>query len=145
MKKQLEHSYAEELHRLCATVKELALEEKYEQSIPQICNAMQKYPHDPIPHNLMGIIMEHMGDHKGAMKHFRAAWALDPTYRPANHNLHTYGTFFSGGGCAFDEDDVPAQRESNIEIVYNEYGVGRAVSKTVVEYDARGIGHAVRR
>lgn len=79
------------------------------------------------------------------MKHFRAAWALDPSYLPAKHNLNTYGTFFSTGHCAFDERDVPSTAPSNTEIQYDERGVGRFVYKTKIEYDQRGIGHIVRR
>lgn len=45
--------------------------------------AMGEYPHSPEPHNLMGIVLEKENEHVEAMKHFRAAWALDPTYLPA--------------------------------------------------------------
>ena len=73
--------------------------------------------------------MEKEGDHPGAMKHFRAAYALDPTYLPARQNLDHYGTFYSRGGCAYDESDCQQEAPSPYEI----------------EYDEKGIGHAVRR
>lgn len=145
MKIKVEDHPMGELEELCVRVRELASEKKYEGCIDAICQAMESYPHAPEPHNLLGIILEKTGDHLSAMKHFRAAWALDPTYLPAIQNLNTYGTFFSGGGCAFDESDLRSPAESNIEIVYDERGVGRVVSKTVIRYDERGIGHAVRR
>lgn len=111
MRKTNERPVAGELDLLCATVKELVAERKYDACIASICRAMGRYPHAPQPHNLLGIILEKTGDHPGAMKHFRAAWALDPTYLPASHNLNTYGTFFSSGGCAFDEGDLPAHTQ----------------------------------
>ena len=39
--------------------------------------AMLRNPHSAIPHNLMGILMEKENNHVLAMKHFRAAYALD--------------------------------------------------------------------
>lgn len=134
-----------ELKQLCTSVRAFVIDGAYEACMKPICQAMQQYPHAPEPHNLLGIILEKTGDHLTAMKHFRAAWALDPTYLPANHNLNTYGTFFSDGGCAFDESDVPPAPPSNLEIVNDERGIGRVVYKTKIEYDEYGIGHVVRR
>ena len=135
----------DELDQLCASVRALVTQGAYHRCLDPICRAMERYPHAPQPHNLLGILLEKTGDHSGAMKHFRAAWALDPGYAPANHNLQTYGTFFSGGGCAFNESDVPAEPESRLEIVYDARGIGRAVYKSKFEYDSRGIGRVVRR
>ena len=64
-----------------------------------------------------------------AMKHFRAAWALDPAYLPARQNLDTFGTFFSHGKSAYDESDCTEEK----------------LEEYVTEYDANGIGHLVRR
>lgn len=134
-----------ELKQLCASVRAFVTKEAYESCMAPICRAMAQYPDAPEPHNLLGIVLEKKGDHAGAMKHFRAAWALDPGYRPANHNMYTYGTFYSRGKCAFDESDVPPSPESSIEIVYDEYGVGHAVKKRKIEIERRGFGHAARR
>lgn len=41
----------------------------------------------PEPHNLFGIFAELTGDEDIARKHYRAAYALDPTYKPACRNL----------------------------------------------------------
>ncbi len=41
----------------------------------------------PEPHNLLGIYFEMKGDDGTARKHYRAAYALDPTYKPACRNL----------------------------------------------------------
>jgi lipoprotein NlpI len=95
-----------------------------------LCDAMGKYPHMPEPNNLLGILMEKQGDHVLAMKHFRAAWALDPTYRPARQNLESYSSFSPVETVAFDENDcLPDPLVDRFEI----------------EYDARGVGHAVRK
>lgn len=41
----------------------------------------------PEYHNLLGIIAEHNRDYCLACRHYRAAYALDPTYKPALNNL----------------------------------------------------------
>ena len=98
-----------ELDVLCSSVKALAVNGEYKTCFQITYAAMEKYPHAPHPHNLAGILLEKTGDHLTAMKHFRAAWALDPAYRPANMNLQTYGTFYSAGKAAYDESDCPAE------------------------------------
>ena len=41
----------------------------------------------PEPHNLLGILYELQGDDVAARQHYRAAYALDPTYKPSCRNL----------------------------------------------------------
>lgn len=41
----------------------------------------------PQPQNLLGILYEIKGNDSLARKHYRASYALDPTYTPACHNL----------------------------------------------------------
>ncbi len=124
---------AEELNRLCVTARELISLQDYEKCESLIRSAMGKYPHAPQPHNLIGILLEKKGDRLTAMKHFRAAWALDPTYIPARQNLDCYGTFYSSGKCAYDEDDCEADgkagKQSSYKIEYDEHGVGRFVRR----------------
>lgn len=134
-----------ELAQLCKDVRELVAKGATEACMEPICQAMKRYPHAPEPHNLLGIVLEKSGNHGAAMKHFRAAWALDPTYLPANHNLNTYGTFFSGGTCAYDESDLPPPREGNVYIEYDQRGIGRVMYRTRIEYGRHSIGCAVRR
>jgi len=95
----------ERLGELCDTVRILVEKRDFEQCESVIFIAMSKYPHAPEPHNLIGIVLERKLEHVAAMKHFRAAWALDPTYIPARHNLNLFGSFFPVGKCAFDESD----------------------------------------
>ena len=96
-----------QLQELCAAVRKYSTARDYQKCVAMICKAMGEFPNAPEPHNLFGIVLEKEGDHAGAMKHFRAAYALDPNYIPARQNLETYGTFYAGGKCAFDESDCP--------------------------------------
>ena len=118
-----------QLQALCDGVRKYVKARDFQKCVAMICQAMGEFPNAPEPHNLLGIVMEKEGDHAGAMNHFRAAYALDPTYLPARQNLDYYGTFYSRGGCAYDERDCPQEAPSPYEI----------------EFDERGIGHAVRR
>lgn len=123
----------ENLSTLCVTVRELISIQDYEKCESLIRSAMGKYPHAPQPHNLIGILLEKKGDHLTAMKHFRAAWALDPTYIPTRQNLDCYGTFFSSGKCAYDESDCKVEEtvgsRSNYKVEYDKHGVGRFVRR----------------
>ncbi|MEA4895359.1 MAG: hypothetical protein VB064_08850 [Oscillospiraceae bacterium] len=123
----------EDMSILCMTVRELIRTQDYEKCESLLRSAMEKHPHAPEPHNLIGILLEKKGDHPTAMKHFRAAWALDPTYMPARQNLDCYGTFFSRGKCAYDESDCNAEEKtgkwSDYKVEYDEHGVGRIVRR----------------
>jgi len=93
--------------------------------------AIGKYPHAPEPHNLLGLLLEAQGEHIAAMKHFRAAWALDPTYLPTRQNLDYFGSCYPSGKWAYDESDCPQEYdESNYRIDYDERGIGH-VAKNV--------------
>ena len=97
----------QELSELCNSIRNLVASQDYDKCGEIICQAMGSFPCDPQPHNLLGIVFEKVGNHVDAMKQFRAASALDPTYAPARQNLTTYGTFYSAGSAAFDESDCP--------------------------------------
>lgn len=112
-----------QLKNLCSAVQTLVHKGEYETCTRMICEAMEHYPHDPQPHNLMGIVLEHTGNHSQAMKHFRAAWALDPTYRPASQNLDNYGTFYSHGSCAYDESSCANAQTGSCEIPYHSHSM----------------------
>lgn len=97
-----------ECKKICMRVRTLIDAHAYEQCYEIITEAMKKYPSAPQPHNLLGILLENQGNHLLAMKHFRAAWALDPTYLPARYNLEVYGTFFTTKQGAYDETECPS-------------------------------------
>lgn len=114
---------------LCSHVRESVQSGEIETCIADVHSAMAEFPDAPQPHNLLGILLEKMGDHSCAMRHFRAAWALDPTYAPAEENLKTYATFSSRGRCAFDESDCPQGQEDSFSIIYDGNGVGRILRR----------------
>lgn len=117
----------DELKAICGYAKELIKEGKLLNCRKFILETMVKYPHSPVPHNLLGLLLEKEGDHTLAMKHFRAAWSLDPTYRPAKQNLDCFGCFFVRGSCAFDESDCPEEE------VMEPHNLHRPVQKQEME------------
>ena len=108
-----------ELSALCNVVRELIRKGDYAECEKLVADAMGKYPHAPQPHNLMGVLFEMKDDHAAAMKHFRAAWVLDPTYLPARHNLNLFASFNKIGKYAFDESDCSISEEDHDQSVNN--------------------------
>ncbi|MDF2537271.1 MAG: two component, sigma-54 specific, transcriptional regulator, Fis family [Herbinix sp.] len=132
MDKNIDIKSENEFVVLCRTVREFMEQRKYRECRQLITNAMGNYPHAPHPHNLLGILLENEGDHLLAMKHFRAAWALDPTYIPARYNLNRYGSLFATGNSAYDETDCSSKQEKELyKIEYDEHGVGHVVRRNV--------------
>ena len=82
-----------ELINLCNRVREYLAQRQFRACSEDICYAMYLHPDAPEPHNLMGLMLEKKNDHLGAMKHFRAALDLDPTYLPARENMMDYARF----------------------------------------------------
>ena len=90
---------------LISEIKSCIDEGKYRDGERMAAQAMKNNPNSPVPHNLMGIILEKENKHVQAMKHFRAAYALDPTYIPARFNMEQYGTFFPMSNPAYSEEE----------------------------------------
>ncbi|MCQ1529477.1 hypothetical protein [Lutispora saccharofermentans] len=65
----------------------------YPQAEESIKQAMLINPHSSVVHNLYGIFEELLMKDNLARKHYRAAYALDPTYKPAIRNLERISTF----------------------------------------------------
>jgi len=63
------------------------------QAREEIASAMAAYVDAPEPHNLLGIYYEQESDLQAARKHYRAAYALDPTYKPCCRNLERITCF----------------------------------------------------
>lgn len=117
-----------ELKELCILVKNLIEEKCFNDCESIITDAMKKFPHSPIPHNLLGILLEKMGDHQMAMNHFRAAWSLDSTFLPARKNLTSFGTFVpfaSNREVFYDENDCIEEKHGDYYVEYDKYGIGR--------------------
>lgn len=120
------------MHPLTAHIRALVAQRHFSEAEDEAAHAMAAAPHDAQPHNLMGIIAESRNDHVQAMKHFRAAWALDPTYRPARINMERYGSF-SGQmpRPVYDETECAPSSAEN-----------RPAYR--IEYDKHGIGHVIK-
>lgn len=105
-----------EISNICKEAKDKLQMGEFEKCEEFLCEKLSQYPHSAVPHNLFGLMLETLGNHTLAMKHFRAAWALDPTYLPARYNLEIYGTSFSIGNKhgAFDESDCPPFTEKPV-------------------------------
>ena len=119
----------EKLSKFCSDARKLVLSGDYEACRDIICTEMAKYPDAPHPHNILGILLEKTGDHSSAMKHFRAALALDASYRPAEQNLETYGTFYSHGRCAFDDSDCAPEPINCYTIKYSDEHICQVVRR----------------
>jgi hypothetical protein len=63
----------------------------------------------PEPHNLLGILYEMTGDFQAARRHYRAGYALDPSYKPCCRNLERLTGFESSAylaGRVFSDADT---------------------------------------
>ena len=85
-------------------VKEMIQSKYYKECEALISSLMLKSPHSALPHNLMGILLEKQGRHEEAMRHFRAAYALDPQYEPAEKNMENLGSFVMRHECDYGEN-----------------------------------------
>ena len=92
--------------------------------------AMIENCHAPEVQNLLGILAELTGDLRLAGKHFRAAYALDPTNKPASRNLDRITSFnYRFGETNPDFGDKPEEKEN---------------SPYIIEYDDNNIGHLMK-
>lgn len=64
---------------------------------------LARIPDSAIPFNLLGAIREMQGRYSDAFTFYRAASVIDPTYRPAKHNLDRLTTFPHRGGIILSD------------------------------------------
>jgi Tfp pilus assembly protein PilF len=76
-----------EFHKHLIEAAEKLRNKDFEKSYELIIAALSENPEAPEPHNLLGIWYELNQDIKVALKHYRAAYSLDPTYTPACKNI----------------------------------------------------------
>ena len=79
----LESNYSQSVSQAVSCLQSFRYEKAYE----LILRAMEERPDAPQPHNLLGIYYELGGNIDLARRHSRAAYSLDPTFRPACRNL----------------------------------------------------------
>jgi len=82
------------------------------------------------PHNLLGIFFEMKGDDSTARKHYRAAYALDPTYKPACRNLERLVEFVWG----------PVSREYDYGLGLQEENEAKHSQETASVIGPQGVG-----
>lgn len=96
----------ETLNDVIAKARHLMDQREYKQCEILLRKAMSDFPDDAVPHNLMGLLYEKKNDHIKAMKHFKAAWALEPSYKPALQNLDNFADMFSNKIFIFGEEEL---------------------------------------
>ncbi len=100
----------EELVDLIANAKDMINRREFDACEALLATAMFQSPHSPVPHNLMGLLLEHRRRHEDAMKHFRAANALDPSYGPSRWNLEGFAAFYRTRAEAYFSSDCDFER-----------------------------------
>ena len=106
----------QDMGNLCRMIKEYVEKNDWAACMEQIPRYMELYPDSAVPHNLMGIVLESQGKHPEAMKHFRAAWSLDPTFLPASQNIDAYSLYDSEKDVkpAYTVDDCLPERQPTL-------------------------------
>ncbi|MCK8825046.1 response regulator [Fuchsiella alkaliacetigena] len=66
---------------------------QYDRAVETLREAISIDSSQPEPFNLLGVLLELDGKVKEAQKQYRAALALDPTYKPAQDNLERTSKF----------------------------------------------------
>ena len=100
----------EELLDLITNAKSLINQRNFDACEALLSTAMFQNPHSAVPHNLMGLLLEKKRKHEDAMKHFRAANALNPEYAPARWNLEGFAEFYKTRTDAYFVSDCDFER-----------------------------------
>lgn len=79
------------------------------EAFKQITEAIRINPDAPEPHNLLGIWFELKSNEDMARKHYRAAYALDPTFKPACKNLERISAMFEYRHIPYYYGDEPEE------------------------------------
>lgn len=95
----------EELLDLIVKAKDMIERREFDACEALLATAMFQNPHSAVPHNLMGLLLERKRKHEDAMRHFRAANALDPTYAPTRWNLEGFSEFYKTRADAYFTSD----------------------------------------
>lgn len=100
------------------------------EALPLIKEALILNTEAAEPHNLLGIFFEMKGDDGTARKHYRAAYALDPTYKPACHNLERLVEFVWG----------PVSRQYDYGTELQKDSEAKQPNKAVADIGHQGLG-----
>ena len=83
----MKKSEQEAFYKILMSAKESLNKKEIEAFRVKIASAFILDMDAPETHNLIGVMYEILGDENLARKHYRAAYALDPTFKPACRNL----------------------------------------------------------
>jgi Flp pilus assembly protein TadD len=94
-------------------------EGRLEQAEQYIRTTLSDFPERPEPYNLLGAVMEIKSRWLEAVKFYRAALDLDPTYKPAITNLDRATSFARIGRIVLEEplsrpDSLPGDRRQTL-------------------------------
>lgn len=88
---ELTENEASSFEDYLSLAKEEINQRNFDAAIAMLKKATGKKTEKPEPFNLLGVIYELRGNHPEAMKMYRTALSLDPTYKPADENLQRAG------------------------------------------------------
>ncbi|MFP4687949.1 MAG: response regulator [bacterium] len=92
--------------------KKLINERNFSEARKYLEKAVAEDPNDPEIFNLLGVIYEFGGDENLAMKNYRTAVSLEPTYEPARDNLNRISEFsHSRKGINLGEEEEEQQQQ----------------------------------
>ncbi len=92
---------------LIRLAKAAVTEEDFHRAQDMLHRAISDDPSRPEPFNLLGVILEMENKVREAQKMYRAALALDPSYRPADANLHRTAQFeYTMAGIQLDDQEA---------------------------------------
>jgi tetratricopeptide (TPR) repeat protein len=91
-------TFSHHIKKAADKLQELELKAAYE----LIVESIALDPDSPQPQNLLGLWYELSGNADKARRHFRAAYSLDPTYKPACINLERVCTLFASRSIPLD-------------------------------------------
>lgn len=86
-RQNLQEGKLETFRDIIEFAKKCILSKGYSKAEGYLKEGIAKDTSSPEPHNLLGVLSEYRGNISQAQKHYRAALALDPTYKPADKNL----------------------------------------------------------
>ncbi len=106
----LKESRLESFEDYIEYAKACILKKEYEKAIMYLKKSIAENMDSPEPHNLLGILAESKNDILLAVKHYRAALDLDPTYKAAQKNLERVTEFkYSKEGIDLGEEESDAE------------------------------------
>jgi Flp pilus assembly protein TadD len=112
-------SFVQQLKKATDRLHELEMDEAY----GCIVKSIVLNPNAPQPQNLLGLWYEITGNTDLARRHYRAAYSLDPTYKPACVNLERVSALF---GSRFLPLDFGDESESGRNTESLQSGIGKS-------------------